>query len=196
MRIFQAAFGSAALLLLASLTAAIAEVPSYDRVRVLESIATIDDVELTDHEGKPFQISQLRGRVALILFGFTNCPDVCPMTMELFRQFRYSDSIDPDLLAFVLISVDGDRDTPSVMKEYVAQFSYDFIGVTGEPAKVQALADQFSVAFFRREDAHSHYTVAHSPQAFVLDTMGRLRAELYSPSIEAMSGVVQALLAE
>lgn len=176
---------------------ATAEVPSYDRVRVLESPRLIDDVELTDQDGEPFRISELHDRIALVFFGFTNCPDVCPTTMELFRQFQGFEGVDPSRLAFVLISVDGERDTPTVMKAYLARFSSEFIGLTGDPAVVKALAEQFSAAFFKRGAAeHGHYTIGHSPQAFVLDASGRLRAELYAPSLEAMLGVTGALLAE
>ena len=174
-----------------------AEIPAYERVRVLESPRVIEDIQLTDQNGEPFSLSQLRGRVALVFFGFTNCPDVCPMTMGQFRRFRESGNANPDEIAFVLVSVDGDRDTPEVMKSYLESFSPDFIGLTGEPAEVKVLSDQFSAAFFKRGSSdHDHYDVSHSPQSFVLDPEGMLRAEFYSPSIEAMAGVTAALLHE
>ena len=175
----------------------IAGLPSYERVRILESARSIQDVELTNQEDHPFGIKQLHGRVALILFGFTNCPDVCPIAMESLRQLRESGNIDPDRVAFVMISVDGERDTPAAMKAYVEKFSPDFIGLTGDPKKVKALASMFSAAFFKgHNDATGHYSVAHSPQIFVMDASGRLRAEFYNASIEAMTGVTRALLAE
>jgi protein SCO1/2 len=173
------------------------EMPRHDRVRTLESTVFIEDAALTDDHGNPFKLSALRGRVAFILFGFTHCPDVCPVTLEKFRHFRESDGFDVAHTALVMISVDGDRDTPAVLKEYLAQFSNDVIGLTAPPAEVRKLATQFSAAFFKhRSGAQDGYTVSHSPQVFVVDQAGQLRAELYGASIEQMGGITAALLNE
>ena len=128
---------TAPLLLLLAAQALAGEIPHYDRVRTLESPVLIEDAELTDCHGEAFKLSALRGRVAFIFFGFTHCPDVCPVTMEKFRQFRASNAVDVERTAFVMISVDGERDTPPVMKEYLAQFSNDFIGLTAPPGRGQ-----------------------------------------------------------
>jgi protein SCO1/2 len=188
---------SAPLLLLLAAQAFAGEIPHYDRVRTLESPVLIEDTELTDYHGETFKLSALRGRVAFIFFGFTHCPDVCPVTLEKFRQFRASDGIDVERTALVMISVDGERDTPPVMKEYLAQFPNDFIGLTAPPAEVRKLAGQFSAAFFKRgTGAEGEYTMSHSPQVFVVDPTGQLRAELYAASIDAMGGIAAALLGE
>ena len=178
--------------------AAAAELPSYDRVRNLDSARTISDAKFIDQEGKPFHLGQLRNRVVLVFFGFTHCPDVCPTAMAKFRQFEQSGRIDAGEVAFVLISVDGERDTPEVLKEYLAKFSPRFIGLTGEPGQVKALAKEFRASFYRGQVSESDgsYSMMHSPQAFVLDRNGRLRAEFYNPSLDAMAGVTSALLAE
>jgi len=176
---------------------AVAQLPSYDRVRVLEQPRGIADAELLDHDGRPFKLSQLQGRVALVLFGFTNCPDVCPLAMESMQQLRESGRVNPDEVAFVLISVDGVRDTPPVMKDYLSRFSPDFIGLTDAPNVVKPIARAFSASFFKGGEGHDgHYTVSHSPQVFVIDRDGRLRAEFYTPSLEAMAGTTNALLQE
>jgi cytochrome oxidase Cu insertion factor (SCO1/SenC/PrrC family) len=70
------------------------EIPSFDRVRVLQKPRLIADAELTDQDGKPFRISDLHGRVAFVFFGFTHCPDVCPMAMNNFRQLESSGLVD------------------------------------------------------------------------------------------------------
>lgn len=174
------------------------ELPTFDRVRVLESPRQIDDARLLNQDGQDFLFSDLQGKVAFVFFGFTNCPDVCPMTMSRWRDLERSGEVDPDQVAFVLISVDGERDTPAVMKEYLLGFSASFLGLTGSPATIKPIAKQFSAAFYK--GAHSpdsgHYSVSHSPQAFVLDAAGRLRAEMYEPSTESMAGIIGALLAE
>jgi protein SCO1 len=189
-------YACAALLCFAVAQAYSAALPQYERVRVLESALPIEDAELTDQYGQAFKLSQLRGRVALVFFGFTQCPDVCPVTLEKLRQFRESDKVDVERTAFVMISVDGERDTPPVMKEFLTHFSKDFIGLTAPPEQVKELASSFSAAFFRRGTGDGNYTMAHSPQVFVLDPAGRLRAEFYSASLEAMGGVTDALLSE
>ena len=83
-----------------------------------------------------------------------------------------------------------------VLKQFLGTYFPDFIGLTGDPQEVRSIAKQFSVAFFKENESHDRYQVSHSPQAFVLDRSGQLRAELYSASTEAMAGVANALLGE
>lgn len=181
----------------ALITSAETTLPSYDRVRIFEPPRLISDSQLVDQDGNPFKLSQLRGRVALILFGFTNCPDVCPLTMAKFRQLQRSGDVDAEKVAFVLVSVDPERDTPSNLKAYLNKFSPEFIGLTGDLATISAIRRDFSASAFQGNPSEGgSYTVAHSTQSFVLDPQGRLRAEFYSPSIEAMAGITLALLAE
>ena len=178
--------------------AAAQPLPSFDRVRVLEAPRHIDDAELVDQDGKPFKLSALRGKVAFVLFGFTNCPDVCPITMERLRELQAAALLAKDQAAYVLISVDGERDTPAAMKAFLAKYSNEFIGLTADPNRVTPIAQQFAAMFFKGSH-HAHdggYEVAHSPQIFVLDPKGRVRAEVYSAPLEAMAGVANALLRE
>ncbi len=173
------------------------EVPSYDRVRVLESPIPVSNATLTDQDGAPFNLSDLNGNVAFVLFGFTNCPDVCPLSMERLRQLQDSGELADESVVYVMISVDGERDTPAVMKAFLAKYSDEFLGLTAEPARVNPIAEQFSATFFKGSaNPHGDYNVMHSPQIFVIDSVGRLRAELYGASLEAMAGVARALLAE
>ena len=175
-----------------------AAVPSYERIRVLEAARPIHDAVLTDQDGHAFSLAKLRGRVAFVLFGYTNCPDVCPLAMERLRELRDSGTLARDeKVAYVLISVDGDRDTPEALKAFLAKYSADFIGLTAPPSAVKPIATEFSASFFPGAHDHGgHYTVAHSPQIFVVDPAGNLRAEVYGASLEAMADVAQALNAE
>jgi protein SCO1/2 len=196
------AWSTAAYLLVAGAqllpSAACAELPSYERVLALATPRSIDDVELTDQNGHAFRLSALRGKVAFVLFGFTNCPDVCPVTMERLREFHDSRALVGTKVAYVMISVDGERDTPTAMKAFIAKYSNDFIGLTAEPSRVKPIATQFSANFFKGGHiGHGDgYNVTHSPQIFVLDPAGRVRAEVYGASNEAMAGVARALLTE
>lgn len=172
--------------------------PSFERVRILEQGRQISNSQLIDQNGDSFQLNELHGRVALIFFGFTNCPDVCPLAMEKFRQLYESKLIDTDRVAFVLISVDGERDTPEVLKSYLQKFSAEFIGLTGPSRDVKSIAKEFSASFFKGDSSgsDSNYDVMHSQQSFVLDRNGMLRAEFYNPTVDAMAGLTNALLAD
>lgn len=187
-------------LMLASLTPQISDagLKSYERVRVLEPARQIDDAKLTDQDGNAYQLLSLKGKVAFILFGFTNCPDVCPMSMERLRALHDSGVLKGGDVAYVMISVDGERDSPAAMKSFLAKYSKGFIGLTGDPSVVKAVAAQFSAAFFK--GAHKHgsdaYDVSHSPQIFVLDAAGRLRAEVYGASVDTMADLAKELLGE
>jgi protein SCO1/2 len=139
---------------------------------------------------------QLNGRVALVFFGFTNCPDVCPLAMAKMMQLQASRGAEREDIAYIMISVDGERDTPEVMKKFLAQYSLQFIGLTGDSQSIKPIAKEFSVAFFKGAGTVRNYDVSHSPQVFVMDQAGRLRAEFYNASIEAMTGVTQALIEE
>lgn len=171
------------------------DIPNFDRVRVLPSPRQIDDAELTNQHGEPFRLSSLHGRVSFVLFGFTNCPDVCPLAMQRLRALHRSGELDREDVAYVLISVDGERDTPARLKAFLKEYSDDFIGLTGEPDAVQQIASDFSAAFFKGHADHGgHYDVTHSPQFFLLDEEGRLRAELYSAPLESMVGIANVLI--
>lgn len=174
-----------------------ATLPSFDRVRVLHAPRDVADFELTDQDGKPHRLSQFRGQPTLVLFGFTHCPDVCPMAPQKLRQLEEYGGEELADINYVMISVDDERDTPEVLKKYLSQFSTQFVGLTGEPDRVSAIAAQFSAAFFKdSEGADGHYNVSHSPQVFVVDQSGQLRAEFYNATTEAMTGVARALLNE
>lgn len=172
--------------------------PDFERVRTLQAGRAISDAELIDQDGESFRLADLHGRVTLVFFGFTNCPDVCPTTMANWRRLEKSGAIDLDQVNFVLISVDGERDTPTIMENYLSQFSSKFIGLTEDPAKVRPIAKQFSAAFFKGSPTANDgkYVVTHSPQSYLIDPAGKLRAELYSPSIESMAGIINALIDE
>jgi len=178
--------------------AGMAAVPSHERIRVLEPARSIGEAQLTDQNGASVALSSLRGGVTFVLFGYTNCPDACPTGMERLRELHDSGAIPRTAkVKYVLISVDGDRDTPAAMKAFLAKYSADFVGLTASPTAVKPIAAQFSASFFAGAHDHAgHYTVAHSPQIFVVDPAGDIRAEVYGASLDAMADVARALAAE
>ena len=142
----------AAVLALASAIAAAGEraaLPTLDRVYVNPAPAAVADFTLTDQSGKPRAFSSLKGEPALVFFGFTHCPNVCPSALgrlKLLHEARGGALKDAQV---VFISVDGDRDTPARLESYLGPLSPDFIGLTGEPDGIAKIAAQFAAVFFK-----------------------------------------------
>lgn len=141
---------------------------------------TIGDLALTDQDGRTVKLSDLRGRPAWLFFGYTNCPDVCPLTMGKMKAVKARLGDAADRVAFVFISVDGARDTPNVVKRFVRKFDPAFIGLTGAEAHVRQIATQFSTMFDApASQAHAtgdvSYMVNHTSYSYLLDRQGRWR---------------------
>jgi len=168
---------------------------SSDRVVIAQPPKAINDFELVDQEGHPFKFSQLRNQPALVFFGFTHCPDVCPATLARLRAL--TDTRDHELrnVQVVMISVDGDRDSPATMKAYLAQISPRFMGLTGDPRKVREIAAQFPAVFFKGlpDKPGGAYGVEHTSQVCLIDRQGRLRASFYDAPVEAMEQVLRSV---
>lgn len=178
-------------------TSAAEPLSSYDRVRVLKNPIDISDIELRNHEDEPFSITNLSGRPVFVFFGFTNCPDVCPSAMTRMQTFYKKYPELGSKIDFVLVSVDGERDSPAVMKDYVKLFASDFIGVTGDPAIVRRVATELRAPFYKGSpdpDDARKYSVAHSPAVFLIDADSRVRAELYNAPLESVAGILSDLL--
>jgi protein SCO1/2 len=158
---------------------------------VIDPPRPVAEFQLTDQDGKPFSSSSLRGRPALVFFGYAHCPDVCPAALAKLKmlQARGDDALRAQV---VFVSVDGERDTPEAVREYLARLSPDFIGLTGEPDVVRAIAEAFHVAFFKGQPgADPAYKVDHSGQIYLVDAAGQLRAELYDPPVETIATAVR-----
>ncbi len=144
------------------------------------------DFALVDQDGRAVTAADFRGRHMLVFFGFTNCPDVCPMSLQ-----RIAEALDaaPELLERltpVLVSVDPERDTPGRMKEYLAYFGPAFRGLTGTQAQIDAMVKAYRV-YARRvplEDSALGYTMDHSGLIYLYDPQGEF-VRTYDPSIES-----------
>jgi protein SCO1/2 len=146
---------------------------------------------LADHNGQLFDNNRLTGRWSLLSFGFTYCPDICPLTMQVMQTIdgelsaRVSDpSIQKPQVIF--ISVDPERDTAERLLQYVSYFHPDFIGVSGDHENLKALTQGLGV-FYSRTESPQHpdrYLVDHSASLFLLDPNGRIRA-LFSAPLQA-----------
>ncbi len=135
------------------------------------------DFTLTDQNGRPLSLSDLRGRPALIFFGYTRCPDICPLALGEFKTVKKLLGAQAGQVAFVMISVDGSRDTPSVMKRYVEAFDPAFIGLTGDELEVQRIGLDYGVRFAKRkpDNTAATYLVDHTSHTYLIDPQGYWR---------------------
>ena len=151
------------------------------------------DFSLTDHTGKPRALSGFKGNVVALFFGYTHCPDVCPTTMAEYASAMKLLGPDAGRIQVLFVSVDPERDTPSVLKSYVPFFDKRFIGLTGSPAQVSKVAEQFKVVATKRPAGAGNYFVDHSAGSYLLDAEGRLRA--YEPNGTAAAALAHDLKA-
>jgi protein SCO1/2 len=171
--------------------------PALERVFLNPSPAPIADFTLTDHAGKPREFSSFRGKPALVFFGFTHCPDVCPQTLARLKALHHARNGALESAQVVLISVDGDRDTPAALKAYLAPLSPDFVGLTGDPKSTAKIAAQFAAVFFKEPAGKDgNYNVMHTSQVFVVDKAGRLRASFVNAALEDMATITALLIKE
>ena len=176
---------------------AVAAEPVRDtRVQVAAVPVAIADFTLTNQDSHAFRFSDLRGRDALVFFGFTHCPSICPAAM--FKLKLLSDSIEkagqtPPVV--VMISVDGERDTPELIKEYLGGYSGSFVGLTGDPKAVRKIAAEFKAVFFKGlpYDNAGNYQVEHTSLVYLVDSQGRLRATFLDAPVESMAATTRQL---
>lgn len=138
-----------------------------------------------DQNNQNFELSGFENKWSLIFFGFTHCPDICPITLNLMKQAEAIISERDDLAntQFVFVSTDPKRDTPEAMKTYINYFNSDFIGLTGDP-QIESLNRQIGVVSILGEpDEKGDYTVDHSASMFIIDPKGRIVGKLSPPHV-------------
>ena len=150
----------------------------------MEGGRDITRFELVDHRGESFSHDDLQGQWTLLFFGFTHCPDICPMTLaELSRV--HADLAEQGLddnLRTVFVTVDPERDTPERLEAYVTNFHDDFLGVTGDLDDIDVLARDMGVAHIRHdEDNDNDYMVDHGASVLLVNPEGRFQAMFGSP---------------
>lgn len=154
------------------------DTPAFDPApgTLLDPPMDIPDFTLTGQTGEPFALSDLRGKVALLYFGYTFCPDVCPANMANYKRVKTLLGDDADRVAVVFISVDGARDTPDVLARYVTAFDPSFLGLTGDDAAIRPAAQAFGVFYQRTYPANTQadYLVTHTDKTFMLGRDGQL----------------------
>jgi protein SCO1 len=182
--------------LLAS-AAATAAAPAPERTLLAEPPRAIADFQLTDQAGKTVKLADLRGAPVLMFFGFTHCAQVCPAALQQLRQLEREHRAELGKTRIVIVSVDGERDSPAAMKTWLQPISTSFVGLTGAPARVHDIAAQFSAAFYKVPGTSAgQYSMEHNSQIFLLDGKGRLRATFFNAPLATMASVTRSVAAE
>ena len=131
---------------------------------------------LVGHDGQSRTLADFRGKVLVVFFGFTHCPEACPTALMRFAQVVKALGAEGVRVQVVMVTVDPARDTPARLGQYVTAFHPAFLGLTGNEAAIAATAKEFRVIFQTQPGANPEtYTVDHSTASFVFDPQGRLR---------------------
>ena len=131
------------------------------------------DLALTDQAGQPFDLASLRGTMALVYFGYTHCPDVCPTTLA---DMRTAVTAFGKPAKVVFVTIDPARDTPPVLTTYLDAFKAGFIGLTGTDAQIAAVAKAWGVGYSAEPaDSSGSYSMIHTSETYLVDASGQLR---------------------
>nr|WP_315495461.1 SCO family protein [uncultured Rhodoferax sp.] len=169
------AVGALSMGAMAVLTACSEQKPSFASVDVTGANYA-KDFELTDHNGQVRHLTDFKGKVVVVFFGFTQCPDVCPTSMAELAEVKQMLGKDGDRLQGLFVTVDPERDTPEVLKAYMGNFDPSFLALTTTPEKLAALAKDYKVYYKKVEGkTPTSYTMDHSAGSYIYDPQGNLR---------------------
>jgi len=171
---FWIGLGVLAVIVIALLTLS----PPYQiRGSVIEPSYPAPEVELSDSQGQAFSLKDQRGKIVLMFFGYSSCPDVCPTTLADLKQTRAYLEEDADATQVVFITLDPDRDTPEKIQAYTSLFAPDFLGLSGSMEDLEPIWKAYGV--FREIDEETitaaGYLVSHSARIYLIDQEGSLR---------------------
>jgi protein SCO1/2 len=156
------------------------------------------ELNLTDAEGRRRTLADFKGKVTVVFFGYTQCPDVCPTTLLELAQVRQALGADGARVQGIFVTIDPERDTPEVLKAYVANFGADFVALRGTLDETRAAAKQFKVYYSKVPGkTDTSYTMDHTAGSFVFDSQGRVRLfTRYGSGAEALTHDLKLLLAQ
>ena len=153
-------------------------------------------LELPDADGRARTLADWRGKVVVVFFGYTHCPDFCPTTMAELAQVKAALGAAAERLQVVFVTIDPERDTPAILKAYVANFGPDFVGLRGSAEQTAAAAKEFKVFYAKAPGKTAgSYSMDHSAASFVFDPEGRVRLYVqYGADPKALAADVRQLL--
>lgn len=151
---------------------------------------------LVDHNGKPRTLQDFAGKAVVVFFGFTQCPDVCPTSLAELSQVMKQLGPDADRVQVLLVTVDPERDTPEILKQYVTTFDPRFLGLTGTPEQIKQAAASFKAYYAKvpTQDG-ANYTMDHTAAFYLFDGKGESRVLATNiAGAEALAHDIKALL--
>jgi protein SCO1/2 len=156
---------------------AVTEPPIGTRDTAFDPARPAPALDLTDQDGRPFDLASLRSRPVFVYFGYTHCPDVCPTTLADLRAAIKAADVNATV---VFVTVDPERDDVAAMKQYVDFYGMDFTGLTGTPDQIAQAAAAWGVTYRKLpSDSASGYAMAHSTDSYLVDAEGMLRHHVY-----------------
>jgi protein SCO1/2 len=143
-------------------------------------IGPAPDFALTDENGQPFKLSDLRGKWILLAYGYTHCPDVCPLTLSRLRDVKKTIDANGDRVQVVFVTIDPERDTPDIMQKYVShfdqQFDQKFKGLSGTPPEIAQAAKAYNVKYEKKDSTSAGgYSMGHTAEVYLIDPQFRWR---------------------
>jgi len=165
-------------------------VPENLSATLLDKAKPLHNFELVDHNKQAFNLKSLKGNWSFLFFGYTYCPDICPLAMQIMKKVWKNPALKitpASNMKMIFVSVDPDRDTPEILKAYAQYYNPAFIGVTGEANEIDNLTDQIGILYgFDEPDENGSYNVSHSGQIILIDPQGNMRA-VFSPPLSPQS---------
>lgn len=156
------------------------------------------DFQLMDHNGQVRSLKDFQGKVVVVFFGFTQCPDVCPTSMQELAEVKQLLGKDGDRLQGIFVTVDPERDQLDMLKAYMANFDPSFLALRPTPEQLPALAKDYKI-YYKKVDGKTptSYSMDHSAGSYVYDPKGRLRVYTrYGSGAQALEADVRTLLQE
>jgi len=132
-------------------------------------------LSLVDHNGAPRTLADYAGKVVVVFFGFAQCPDVCPTSLAELAQVMKTLGEDAGRVQVLMVTVDPERDTPEVLRQYVTAFDPRFVGLTGTPEQIKQAAASFKVYYAKVQRDGGDYTMDHTAAFYLLDGKGEAR---------------------
>lgn len=185
----------------------VAELPADDNttpiansegISIYKPPKPVHDFTMPASTGENVSLSDFRGKLVLIAFGYTRCPDVCPTNMLEYRKIKRFLNVNADEVVFLFISVDGERDTPNSLRDFMALYDTSFIGLSGTDETLAPLMDDYGLYYGRIENprAPQQYLVDHTATRFLIDKQGNLiRVYSYTTDARAITRDILSILA-
>ena len=154
------------------------------------------DFKLSDHHGQVRELADFRGKVVAVFFGYVHCPDVCPTTLSDFARALEQLGAKAEQVQVIFVTVDPERDTPDVLKQFVPSFNPGFLGMYAEPEALRELAKEFKVVYQKTSvKGADDYLIDHSAGTYVFDRQGNVRLLMsYGSSPDAIAHDLKVLL--